>query len=183
MTDAGVPTGAPVRRPFAVPDALAGQGIVLRPQTEHDVPFLTRLYISLRWEEVQLVQQWTDADRLAFLEDQFQKQYLHYTTYYGRTDFLIVEKNGEPVGRLYLDRGHDKDLRVVDIAFLPDWRGKGMGAAFLAAVQDEARAEGKQVSIHVEQENPAKRLYARVGFRDVSQSGPYWLMVWQPDAA
>ena len=169
-------TGATERRPFAVPGALAGQGIALRPQTEEDVPFLTRLYISLRWEELQNVQQWTDAERLSFLEDQFRKQHFHYSTYYGRTDFLIIEKDGAPIGRLYLDRGHDRDLRIVDIGLLPEWRGQGLGTIFLRAVLDEARAGGKMTSIHVEQENPAKRLYERLGFRDAEQSGPYWRM-------
>jgi len=181
MTDSvSAASGAPARRPFAVPAVLAGQGVTLRPQTEDDVPFLCRLYVSLRWEEVQAVPQWDDAMRLAFLEDQYSKQHHHYTTHYTRSDFMIVEQDGEPVGRLLLDRGHPSDLRVVDIAFLPQARGKGFGGAFLTAVQEEARAEGKKVSIHVEQENPAKRLYARLGFRDISQTGPYWLMEWEP---
>lgn len=169
----------PVRRPFAVPAPLAGVGVALRRQTEGDVPFLRRLYVSLRWQEMQQVADWDDRMRLAFLEDQFAKQFRHYATYYTRSDFMIVEQGGEPVGRLLLDRGHPSDLRVVDIALLPEARGHGLGTAFLRGVQDEARAEGKKVSIHVEQENPAKRLYARLGFRDVSQTGPYWLMEWE----
>lgn len=169
----------PARQPFAVPAPLAEAGVALRPQVEGDAAFLCRLYISLRWQEVLQVAHWDDAFRLAFLKDQFAKQYRHYATYYTRSDFMIVERHGEPVGRLLLDRGHPSDLRVVDIAFLPESRGHGLGTAFLRAVQDEARAEGKKVSIHVEQENPAKRLYARLGFRDISQTGPYWLMEWQ----
>lgn len=177
MADAAA-AHAPARRPFAVPALLAGDGVALRSQTGDDVAFLCRLYVSLRWQEVLQVEQWDDAFRMAFLEDQFAKQYRHYATFYTRSDFMIVERDGEPVGRLLLDRGHPSDLRVVDIAFLPEARGQGLGTAFLRAVQDEARAEGKKVSIHVEQENPAKRLYARLGFREVSQTGPYWLMEW-----
>lgn len=180
MTDSTRDSGVPERRPFAVPAVLVEQGITLRRQTEDDVPFLSRLYVSLRWEEVQRVPHWDDAIRLAFLEDQYRKQHSHYTTYYTRSDFFIVEEKGVPVGRLLLDRGHPSDLRVVDIAFLPEARGRGFGGAFLTAVQEEARAEGKKVSIHVEQENPAKRLYARLGFKDISQTGPYWLMEWEP---
>lgn len=176
MTD-GSPE-APARRAFAVPAALAGRGVGLRPQVEADVPFLRRLYVSLRWEEVSRVPHWDDAARLAFLADQHARQHHHYTTHYTRSDFLIIERDGAPVGRLALDRGHPADLRVVDIALLPEARGQGFGTAFLAAVQAEARAEGKRVSIHVEGENPAKRLYARLGFREVSRNGPYRLMEW-----
>ena len=170
----------PARRPFAVPGELAARGVSLRTQTEEDVPFLCRLYVSIRWEEVQAAP-WTDEQRLAFLEDQFSKQHRHYSTYYTRSDFLIIEKDGAAVGRLCIDRGHHSDLRVVDIALLPGARGTAIGGDLLRAVQAEARDEGKKVSIHVEQENPAKRLYARLGFRDVSQTGPYWLMEWTPD--
>lgn len=170
----------PARRPFAVPAVLVSAGVTLRPQTQEDYAFLTRLYVSIRWQEVQRVEQWDDATRLAFLEDQYSKQHRHYTTYYTRSDFMIIQQDGQPIGRLLLDRGHPADLRVVDIALLPEARGRGLGQAFLAAVQEEARSEGKKVSIHVEQENPAKRLYNRMGFRDISQSGPYWLLEWEP---
>lgn len=178
MDDHTIAAPAPTRSPFAVPAALVEQGVALRPQTEGDVPFLSRLYVSLRWAEVLRVPHWDDVARLAFLRDQYRLQHSHYTTHYTRSDFLIIEQDGQPVGRLLLDRGHPRDLRVVDIALLPETRGRGIGTAFLIAVQEEARAEGKKVSIHVEQENPAKRLYGRLGFRDVSLTGPYWLMEW-----
>jgi ribosomal protein S18 acetylase RimI-like enzyme len=181
MTDVTASDSAPARRPFAVPDALAARGVSLRPQTEEDYAFLCRVYVSVRWGELQAVP-WTDEQRVAFLEDQYSKQHSHYTTYYTRSDFLIVEKDGIPIGRLCIDRGHPADLRVVDIALLPEGRGSGIGGALLEAVLAEARAEGKKASIHVEQENPAKRLYARLGFRDVSQTGPYWLMECVPEA-
>jgi len=182
MTDTTATDGAPARRSFVVPDALAARGVSLRRQTEEDYPFLCRLYVSVRWGELQAVP-WTDAQRLAFLEDQYSKQHLHYTTHYTRSDFLIIERDGVPVGRLCIDRGHPSDLRVVDIALLPEARGAAIGGDLLRAVIAEAEAEGKVTSIHVEQENPAKRLYERLGFRDVSQTGPYWLMQRPPTGA
>jgi len=177
----GSQTTAPLNRPpFAVPAELIGRGVALRPQTEGDLNFLRDLYISLRWDELAPVIDWTEARKIAFLEEQFGFQHRHYTEYYTRTDFMIVEAGGKPVGRLYLDRGHPKDLRIVDIGFLPEWRRQGLGTAFITAVQGEARAEGKFVSIHVETFNPARRLYHRMGFREISQNGCYWLMEWHP---
>ena len=175
--------GDMARRPFAVAAFPAGQNLTLRVQTAEDVVFLRRLYVSLRWDEVQRVPHWDDATRLAFLEDQHRLQHHHYSTHYARSDFLIIERDGEPVGRLALDRGHAHDLRVVDIALLAKTRGSGIGTALLVAVQDEARSQGKTVSIHVEGENPARRLYARLGFREVEQEGPYWLMSWTAEIA
>lgn len=180
MNEAGTShPAAPDRSLFAVPPLLAADGITFRLQRDADARFITELYVSLRWEEMTRVP-WSDAQRVAFLADQSAKQQAHYRAYYGRSELLVIERHGEPIGRLYLDRGHPSDLRIVDIGLLTAWRGRGLGSALLTAVQDEARAEGKLVSIHVEQENPARRLYQRLGFRDISMTGPYWLMQWQP---
>ncbi len=159
-----------------MPAALAGIGVALRPETEADLPFLSRLYVSIRWDELAPLTAWSDDQKLAFLADQFRLQRLHYATYYAGADFMIIEDKGEPIGRLYLDRVARTDLRIVDIAFLPAYRGRGYGSLFLGAVLEEAAADGKVASIHVEEMNPAKRLYERLGFRQVSPHGPYWLM-------
>ncbi|HEX6939117.1 MAG TPA: GNAT family N-acetyltransferase, partial [Longimicrobiales bacterium] len=63
-----------------------------------------------------------------------------------------------------------------DIALLPEHRGRGIGTALLEALIAEADAAGKPVSIHVEQYNPARRLYARLGFREVEDLGVYVFM-------
>jgi ribosomal protein S18 acetylase RimI-like enzyme len=44
----------------------------------------------------------------------------------------------------------------------------------------EAELAGKPVRIHVEQFNPAQRLYRRLGFRPVEDQGVYSLMEWVP---
>ena len=36
------------------------------------------------------------------------------------------------------------------------------------------------VRIHVEQYNPALGLYHRLGFREISDKGVYWLLEWKP---
>jgi ribosomal protein S18 acetylase RimI-like enzyme len=47
---------------------------------------------------------------------------------------------------------------------------------------DEAAAAGKPVRIYVEHNNPAMRLYRRLGFQQVGDSGVYFLMEWTMDA-
>ncbi len=44
----------------------------------------------------------------------------------------------------------------------------------------EAALIGKPVRIHVERNNPAMRLYERLGFQKVEDQGVYWLMEWLP---
>jgi ribosomal protein S18 acetylase RimI-like enzyme len=70
------------------------------------------------------------------------------------------------------------DMRIVDIAFLPQWCNRGIGGALIAAVQAQARQRGDKVSIHVERENPARRLYQRLGFQPVKPAGIYDLLEW-----
>ena len=158
-----------------MPAALAAQGFALRPESEADLPFLRRLYVSTRWEELAIVTQWSDAEKVAFLESQFGFQRHHYLTYYGSTDCAILEQHGAPAGRLYIDR-QDKTLLVVDISLLPEWRRRGIGTALLEAVIAEARAAGKTATISVEKFNPAQRLYRRLGFREVAEEGVHWVM-------
>lgn len=163
---------------LAMPTALAAQGFKLRPETEADLPFLRRLYISTRWEELASIIDWTEAQKLAFLESQFAFQRHHYRTYYPATDFAVLEKARAPAGRLYVDRQATK-LLVIDIALLPEWRGHGTGTALMQAVCAEARAANKKVSIAVEKFNPAQNLYRRLGFRETADEGVYWVMEWR----
>jgi ribosomal protein S18 acetylase RimI-like enzyme len=169
---------------LALPAALAAQGFKLRPETDADLPFLRRLYISTRWEELAPVIDWTEAQKVAFLESQFALQRQHYRTYYPLTDFAVLEKDAAPAGRLYVNRQATK-LHVIDIALLPEWRGHGTGTALMNVVCAEARVTNKKVSLAVEKFNPAQRLYRRLGFREVADEGVYWIMEWDtvPDAA
>ncbi len=169
---------------LAMPATLAAQGFKLRPEAETDLPFLRRLYISTRWEELAAVTDWAEAQKIAFLESQFAFQRHHYRTYYPKCEFAVLEKDGTPAGRLYVDRQATM-LLVIDIALLPEWRGHGTGTALMNAVCAKARAANKKVSIAVEKFNPAQHLYRRLGFHEVADEGAYWVMEWRamPDDA
>jgi predicted GNAT family acetyltransferase len=83
------------------------------------------------------------------------------------------------LGRLYVDRGEEA-LLVIDLALLPEHRGKGIGTRLLTRVQAEAAATGKPVRMHVERFNPARRLYDRLGFHQIADEGVYLLLEWKP---
>ncbi|MEI7607933.1 MAG: GNAT family N-acetyltransferase [Rhodospirillaceae bacterium] len=165
-------------RCLALPAALVERGIRLRGERDADRPFLEGLYVASRWEELAGTG-WPDEEKQAFLSSQFGYQHQHYTTHYYDTDFGVVECDGVPTGRLYLFRGKF-DVRIVDIMLLPASRNAGLGSALLLAIQEEARSEGRTVSIHVEKFNPAQRLYQRLGFHPVSEEDVYRLMEWTP---
>jgi ribosomal protein S18 acetylase RimI-like enzyme len=160
-----------------MPAHLAAQGFALRPETEADISFLRRLYISTRWDELAPVD-WSEAQKIAFLESQFGAQRHHYLTYFAGAAFDVLEAGSTPVGRLYLDRQTDA-LLIIDISLMPPWRGRGIGTALIGAVFAEAQAAGKSVNISVEKFNPAQRLYRRLGFREHAEDGVYWFMRWR----
>ena len=152
----------------------AAAGLTFRPIIEADLPFLARLYASTRTEELSLTD-WSEAHKAAFLQMQFDAQHAHYQEHYRGADFLLIMRAGEPVGRLYLARWA-REHRIVDIAFLPEHRNRGLGTALLRDLLAEAARAGKSTTIHVEKFNPAQRLYRRLGFVTIGETGAYDLM-------
>lgn len=149
----------------------------LRPATPEDSRFLERVYASTRAEEL-AVTDWSEAQKAAFIHQQFTAQDAHYRKHYPTAQFFVIEVNGSPIGRLYVDRW-SREIRIMDIALLPERRGEGSGTRLISELQEEARATGKALSIHVEKFNPAMRLYDRLGFKPVEDKGVYVLMEWR----
>ena len=137
--------------------------IAFRKATDPDRPFLFRVYASSREEELARVL-WSPEEKRAFLEQQFHAQDHEYKLHYRDADFLIVLVAGREAGRLYVGRAGDEIL-VIDIALLPEERGRGVGTSILSALVAEADESGRSMSLHVEPYNPALRLYKRLGFR------------------
>lgn len=168
MDGAAQAPGAPPGRHFAVPADLAARGISTRPEEPADRDFLCRLYVSVRWPEVAPLADWSEDAKVAFLRSQFEYQDRSYKTNHPGGDFRVIMDGETAIGRLYLLDG-PANLHIMDITFLPEWRGRGLGTALLTGLQDLGRATGRRVTINVEQFNPARTLYGRLGF--VEQPG------------
>jgi ribosomal protein S18 acetylase RimI-like enzyme len=152
--------------------------VPLRLAGPEDFDFLLRVYASTRTQELASVP-WSVEQKAAFLRMQFEAQDKYYRENYSTAEFLVVLDGETPAGRLYVDRWPD-EIRLMDIAVLPEHRGKGIGTRLLGDLQQEAREAGKPLRIHVERMNPALGLYERLGFQRVEDRGVYWLMEWQP---
>ena len=153
--------------------------VTLRPVTPDDEVFLYQLYSSTREQELARVP-WDEEAKKSFLEMQFKAQAQHYQQQYADAEFQIILCDSRPVGRLYVDR-RDDELRIIDIALLPEHRNAGIGSALLNDLLGEAAEAGKPVRIHVERFNPALRLYERLGFTHIGDTGVYYLMELRPD--
>lgn len=148
--------------------------ITLRPITDADMDFLHRLYATTREDELAQVA-WTPEQKAAFVSQQFHAQHQYWQENYQDTSWDLILRDGQPIGRLYVARWAE-EIRIVDIALMPEHRGGGLGTHLLRGVFAEADASGRKVSIHVEIFNPARRLYERLGFVQAAERGVYLLM-------
>jgi ribosomal protein S18 acetylase RimI-like enzyme len=155
--------------------------ISLRPITPADEDFLARVYASSRADELAITG-WTEQFKADFCRTQFNAQSAYYTANYPEASFQIIEQDGWPIGRLYVDRW-EKEIRIVDVTVLPEFRGSGIGTNLLRELQDEARTAGKSITIHVERFNRALALYRRLGFQQIADKGVYLLMGWEEEAS
>jgi ribosomal protein S18 acetylase RimI-like enzyme len=152
--------------------------IGLRAIRPEDEEFLCRVYGSTRADELAHLA-WTDGEKATFLRSQFAAQHRYYQENYTSTRFDVVLVDGQPAGRLYVARWPE-ELRVVDIALLPEYRRRGIGTVLLRSLLEEAAACELPLRIHVERFNPALGLYDKLGFRLVEDRGVYLFLEWRP---
>lgn len=151
----------------------------LRPVEPGDESFLLKAYASIRAAEMAQVP-WSAAQQEAFLRSQFEAQQLHYRTHNPNATHDIILVSDQPVGRLYVSR-REKEIRILDITILPEYRNRGWGTPLIENLMNEAAAAGKPLSIYVEGFNPSLRLFERLGFHKVEDDGVNYLMEWQEE--
>jgi len=76
----------------------------------------------------------------------------------------IACRGDAPIGRIVIDWQSTDHSHGVDIAVLPEWRASGAGLQLLRAWLEVADRHGRASRLHVRHDNPAIRLYRRLGF-------------------
>lgn len=148
--------------------------ISIRSISSSDFAFLKRVYRSTREDELQLTG-WDETQKSKFIEFQFNAQHSHYTNAYDGAELNLILLKNIPVGRLYLWKTKIQ-IRIMDIALLPDYRGKGIGTRILNSLVQESEESGKKLSIHVEYNNPALHFYEKLDFKKTDDTGVYYFM-------
>jgi ribosomal protein S18 acetylase RimI-like enzyme len=157
---------------------MSSSTLTRRQVQDDDLPFLLVVYGSTRADEMEQLP-WSDQQKSAFLKSQLESQSTYYAQVFPSADREVLLVDGEPAGRFYVDRGED-EIHVIDIALLPPFRNRGIGSQLLGEVLAEGARTGVKVTIYVEKNNPAKRLYQRLGFGVIDQDDVYYLMAKEP---
>jgi GNAT superfamily N-acetyltransferase len=158
-----------------------GRTLALRAATPEDREDLVRIYASTRAAELAQVTWWDDSQKLAFCQMQYDAQKGEYEERYSDAEYDLILLEGRAVGRLWVGRD-DEEIRLLDIALLPEAQNKGVGTALLNRLIEDARASGKRLRHMVFMLNKdALRFYERLGFEVFEDVGGYLHMEWRSD--
>ncbi len=153
------------------------QNPLLRPAELADETFLETVYAETRRGELAGLN-WSREQENDFFKMQFQLQNQAYKMQFPNTDYLVVELKKIPIGCLIVERAGE--IRLVNIALLPDFRSRGIGAFLLKQLQAEAQAADKSLTLSVLKTNDrAVNLYKRCGFAVSGSEELYLTMQWQ----
>ena len=153
--------------------------IALRAVQPGDEDFLLGVYAASRADEMALVD-WDEAQKMAFLRSQFEAQAAQYHARFPDAEYSIILYKGRPVGRFWIGRTPEQ-IRLLDIAILPEFQNQGVGAALLKSLLAESEAAGVPLRHMVFKMNTAAlRFYERFGFSPIEDVGAYIHMEGRP---
>jgi ribosomal protein S18 acetylase RimI-like enzyme len=158
---------------------------VFRLSTRADPAFLAEmLYEAVNWLD-------DGAEERASLDDTLANPLnARYITNWGRAGdvaLCALDRRDEPVAAAWYRKftanepGYGyvaDDVPEISIGVYPEFRRQRVGSLLLGALIGRARRDGERaLSLSVNRENPAKRLYARLGFEVTSQEDDALTMV------
>lgn len=157
-----------------------GGKVKLRPITNDDDQFLLSVYASTREEELSQAE-WAEGQKEMFLRWQFDTQRREYSARFPDADYHVILIDERPAGRIWV--GSDEEqIRLLDIALLPEFQNRGVGTALLHRLMDQAATAGKALRHMVFMLNSdAHRFYERLGFKIIDDLGAYRHMEWRSE--
>lgn len=162
-----------------------------------DVPAMSKIRITLR--PVEAADEWmlrallaesvrgqlrasplTPPELELLIEMQFRERAARSHSGDGELQQSVVLIDGVEVGYLVLDR-RPGETRIVDVALLAAFRGRGFGSSLLRSLQLEAAGAGRLMGLRVARDSAAQWLCRRLGFREVAADELHVEMAWEAD--
>lgn len=152
-----------------------------RTMTDADVTFVRRLLLQVVADELGAAA-WPEALREPLLEMQYRARKQGRQTDFPDVDQEILLLDGECAGWSVVARS-DGEVRLVDVAVLPEFRRRGIATEFIRRLMDEAGRSGRCVRLSVGVANAAIQLCLGLGFRRTDGDGVRDLMEWSAGAS
>ena len=162
---------------YQLPD---GSRVELRPVSEEDDQFLLSVYASTRKEELAQVE-WAEGQKEMFLRWQFDLQRSEYSSRFPDAAYHVIVVDGSCAGRIWVGTD-DEQIRLLDIALLPEFQNRGVGTVLLHRLIEQAEQARKALRHMVfVLNNNADRFYERLGFVVIEDLGAYKHMEWRAE--
>jgi GNAT superfamily N-acetyltransferase len=155
------------------------ENIKLRTIIDDDLEILYRIFKESRQDLNQIV---SLKEREQILRNQFEIDTVQISSLYPKAENNLILYKDQPIGRVCIDRS-DKNIRLIWIGLLQEYRGMGIGAFLLKSILLEAGNCGKGVSLQVSWFNSlAYRFYIKNGFKEVEDKGVCVEMKWSKNS-
>lgn len=147
--------------------------IKLLTAKKDDTSFIKELFFQVKSQEF-IRFHWDKTLLESLLEIQYNAQQKSYEQQFPDAETFIVFFEKNRVGKLTLDKS--TNYHVVDISIHNDYQNKGIGTQVLNKIIIEAKTYNKAVTLSVTKDNPAHKLYKKLGFIAVKEDDIYLKM-------
>jgi ribosomal protein S18 acetylase RimI-like enzyme len=147
-------------------------GITLRPATADDESLLFAIFCDVRGV---MFAGLPEPQKDILLRMQFQAQTWGYEQSYPDAEQMIVFADGRSAGEVLVQRS-GVIWRLVDISLFANYRNRGIGTRLIRDLLDHAAASERSLQLQVARDNPAARLYERLGMEMVAEDDVYVTM-------
>jgi GNAT superfamily N-acetyltransferase len=138
--------------------------ISTRPATARDLELLACVYQGTRQDEMNSWG-WPPAQQESFARMQFNARRAWYAAAYPDSTECVILRDGVSAGSMITHTG-STEIRLVDIALLPEHRNCGIGARLISKLMEDAAALQRPLALRVLRSSPAARLYQRLSFHE-----------------
>lgn len=146
--------------------------MVLRSVTDADEEFLLSIYAGTRADELGQAA-WEPGQQEAFVKWQFDLQRREYGVRFPDAEYYVIMIDDSRAGRIWIGQD-EQQIRLLDIAILPEFQNRGAGTILLRWLIDESKRAGKVLRHMVfVLNNDAHRFYERLGFVVIEEFGAY----------